>query len=485
MNFIGLLMPHIAANLASKGAEAQRRSGKTMSTAVGNAITMIACALSAMVAAGPQALAQENSNGLTLRQEGWLVKSYTDIENPTSQTNVRNEVAELKAIVAKRTPEDIERFRWWMTGGPAYRWNEIILDEMQASFVTLPLAARHLALYQAALDDALAVASSYRKHTKRSDSELDAAIRTARQSAPAALSPSEHAAVAAAASGILAYLFPERAAFFSTRAEEAIQTRLLAGVEYPQEVAAGRVIGRKIAELAIARGQADRSDTKWSGVVPDGQGKWKGSNPIAPLAGTWQTWLLTHGGELRPVAPPAVDSEQVRAALIELKTFARSPKTNHRAVYWEVHGGARAHTLWNEIARTKLIEAGKSGQTTARVLAALNVALADAGVACWDAKYAFWYIRPPQLDPELKSLFTPPNHPSYPAAHGCYSTAAATFLAEVFQRDRGQLLALGNEAAEARVWAGIHYRFDIEAGQEIGRKVAHRALERAFVSRTH
>jgi hypothetical protein len=43
------------------------------------------------------------------------------------------------------------------------------------------------------------------------------------------------------------------------------------------------------------------------------------------------------------------------------------------------------------------------------------------------------------------------------------------------------LLALGNEAAEARVWAGIHYRFDIDAGQELGRKVAEKALARAFV----
>lgn len=462
-----------------------QRTCKTTLSAAGGALTTLACAFVATAALGSPALAQEKPSGLTLRQEGWLIKAYSDIENPISPANARNEVAELKTIVAKRRPEDIGRFRWWMTDSPAHRWNEIILGEMQTSFVTLPLAARHLALYQAALDDALAVASYYRKDNKRSDSELDAAFRSARQSSPAALSPSGHAAVATAASEVLAYLFPERAAFFSSKAEEAIQVRLLGGVEFPQEVAAGRVIGRKIAELAISRGQADRSNTKWTGAVPEGDGKWKGSNPIAPIAGTWQTWLLAHGGELRPAAPPAVDSEQVKAALHELKTFARSPKTNHRAIYWEVHGGARAHTLWNEIARTKILEAGKSGQTAARVLAALNVALADAGVACWDAKYTYWYIRPPQLDAELKSLFTPPNHPSYPAAHGCYSTAAAAFLAGVFQSDRDQLLALGNEAAEARVWAGIHYRFDIEAGQEIGRKVARRALDRTFVSRTH
>jgi PAP2 superfamily len=91
----------------------------------------------------------------------------------------------------------------------------------------------------------------------------------------------------------------------------------------------------------------------------------------------------------------------------------------------------------------------------------------------------------PVPDVELKSLFAAPNHPSYPAAHGCLSTAAATVLARLFPLDRDRLPSLGKEAAEARVWAGIHYRFDIEAGQEIGRKVAEKTLERALVMRTN
>jgi hypothetical protein len=132
-----------------------------------------------------------------------------------------------------------------------------------------------------------------------------------------------------------------------------------------------------------------------------------------------------------------------------------------------------------------LLEQGASPATSARVLAALNIAFADAGVACWDAKYAYWYIRPSQLDPELKPLFPPPNHPSFPAAHGCFSTAAATVLAHTFPLDRERLLALGKEAAEARIWAGIHYRFDIDAGQDLGRKVAEKTLARAFPVRMH
>ena len=80
-------------------------------------------------------------------------------------------------------------------------------------------------------------------------------------------------------------------------------------------------------------------------------------------------------------------------------------------------------------------------------------------------------------------MFPPPNHPSYPAAHGCLSTAAATVLASLFPADRDSLLAKGKEAAEARVWAGIHYRSDIDAGQVLGRKVGEKVLTRGFVTR--
>ncbi len=357
----------------------------------------------------------------------------------------------------------IDRTTWWATGGPAYRWNEILLDEMQQSFVVLPMAARHLALFHAALDDAIA---SARQQKSKSGA-------------------SEHAAAAETAAAVLAYLFPARAEHFEAKAAEAINARKAVRGETAEHIAAGREVGRKIAATAIARGKADGSDTKWSGSVPEGPDRWMGQNPIAPLAGTWQPWVLTSPSEFRPPAPPAIDSEQVKVALAELKNFQRTPKTNHRATYWEVHGGARAHTLWNEIARMKLLETGTAAPDGARILAALNIAMADAGTACWDAKYAFWYIRPPQLDAELKALFPPPNHPSFPAAHGCYSTAAATVLASVFPHEKERLLALAKEAAEARVWAGIHYRFDIDAGQEIGRKVGEKVLTRILAAKVN
>jgi len=433
----------------------------------------------------PAAYGQDRGAPLAPRAQGWLVDSLVDIKSPPPPADSKADLAELKAIIAKRSATDLERARWWDVGGPAYRWNELAVDAILDDFVTQPMASRHLALLHAAIDDAVALAAANKASFRRPrPRELDATLVTAVPTPKSASYPSDVAAAATAAAEVLSYLFPARAQAFAARAEEAIQARLLAGVEFPSDAAAGRDIGRKVAALAIARGKADGSDAKWTGSVPKGPGLWVGENPVAPMAPTWRPWVLARGDELRPVPPPAFDSEKTKADLAELKSFPRTPKTNHRAIYWEVFGGARVHALWNEMARVKLLEQGDAidAPTSARTLAAMNVALIDTAIACWDAKFAYWHIRPPQLDPELKSLFPPPNHPSYPAAHACLSSAATTVLAAMFPADRERILAHGKEAAEARVWAGIHYRYDIDTGHALGVKVAEKVLARAFAS---
>src|SRR5262249_3346617 len=112
----------------------------------------------------------------------------------------------------------------------------------------------------------------------------------------------------------------------------------------------------------------------------------------------------------------------------------------------------------------------KDPPLAARAYALHDIAVTDAGIACWDGKYAYWAIRPIQLDLEVKPLFPTPNHPSYPAAHGCFSTAQAVILGYLFPRDTGMLAALAEEAEESRIWAGIHYRSDIVAGAALGKR---------------
>ena len=123
------------------------------------------------------------------------------------------------------------------------------------------------------------------------------------------------------------------------------------------------------------------------------------------------------------------------------------------------------------------IRAGSSKPPeAARAFALASIAVHDAVVACWDAKYAYWAMRPFQVDPELKPLFSAPNHPSYPAAHACISTAAGHTLAGLFPRDAEALRALAKQAGDARMWAGIHFRSDVEAGRAIGDAVAALAI---------
>ncbi len=87
-------------------------------------------------------------------------------------------------------------------------------------------------------------------------------------------------------------------------------------------------------------------------------------------------------------------------------------------------------------------------------------------------------MRPSQVEPELKPLFPPRNHPSYPAAHACISIAAGHTLAGLFPRDAEALRALARQAADSRMWAGIHFPSDVEAGRVIGEAVAKQAVVR-------
>ncbi len=230
----------------------------------------------------------------------------------------------------------------------------------------------------------------------------------------------------------------------------------------------------------IERAKTDGTDAVWTGRLPAEPGKWNGTNPILPLAGTWRTWVLSSGSELRPGPPPAYDSPQMAAEMAEVRTFPRTPKANSDAFFWEyASGGTRNCWFWNEQLTKRILESRLDANPprTARAYAIESVAVYDAGVACWDAKYTYWQIRPFQLDPNWRPLFPTPNHPSYPAAHGCFSSAAAAAIASLFPRDAQTINALADQAAESRIWAGIHYRSDVVAGLALGRAVAQKVIE--------
>jgi membrane-associated phospholipid phosphatase len=289
--------------------------------------------------------------------------------------------------------------------------------------------------------------------------------------------PSEHAVVAGAASTILAYLYPDMAQEFLDKAQAAADSRVMAGAHYPSDVEAGLELGRSVAEQVIARAELDNEIAEWDGVIPTGSGYWTGEKPVEPTAGQWKTWVLASGDELRPEPPLAYDSPELAAELQEVTTFTRTWQTNQTAAYWQMPNGA--FQSWYDFAALRMFEQGLDANApeAARIYALMSAAHYDAIVACWDAKYAYWYFRPSQMDATVTSLFPTPNYPSYPSGHACASTAMSEVLAHEFPAYADAIRARATEALESRIWAGIHFRHELAAGKAMGMAVAQKVLE--------
>jgi membrane-associated phospholipid phosphatase len=108
----------------------------------------------------------------------------------------------------------------------------------------------------------------------------------------------------------------------------------------------------------------------------------------------------------------------------------------------------------------------------ARAYALIAAVLGDAFIASQDGKFTYWYLRPHQLDPTIVPLFPVPNFPSYPSNHSTFSAARSEVLAYLFPEHADFIRALGKEAGDSRIWAGIHYPMDNEAGVALGKSVA-------------
>jgi hypothetical protein len=109
---------------------------------------------------------------------------------------------------------------------------------------------------------------------------------------------------------------------------------------------------------------------------------------------------------------------------------------------------------------------------TARTFALLNMAMHDAAVACWETKFFYFNPRPSHMDPDLKTLIGLPNFPSYTSGHSTFSSAASEVLSYIFPAGAAEFDWQKEEASISRLYAGIHYRADIEMGKAHGRRIA-------------
>jgi len=113
----------------------------------------------------------------------------------------------------------------------------------------------------------------------------------------------------------------------------------------------------------------------------------------------------------------------------------------------------------------------------ARVYALVTAVLFDAFIVSQDGKFAYWYIRPHQLDSGIIPIFPVPNFPSYPSNHSTFSAARSEMLAYLFPTRAEFIRALGKEAGDSRIWAGIHYPMDNAAGVQLGKSVAQKFVQ--------
>jgi hypothetical protein len=281
----------------------------------------------------------------------------------------------------------------------------------------------------------------------------------------------------------------------------------------------GIAIGQASAASLIAFRQGDGYGADIGFVMPaPGIGVFQlpaGQTPAAPWLSQFRPFMLESPDQFRPDGPPALGSAAYALSFNETKYFGaanspyRTPEQTDVALFWTSSPAIQFNTAYQGIATGRNLNAVQA----ARLFAMTNMAGADGLVACWDAKYTYLAWRPqfaiPQGDldgnpltrgdPTWTPLAANPAHPEYPSAHGCGSEAQvyalATFLGTSniniditgtvpnllhptrHYQSANQLI---DEIGNARVWAGIHFRFSVNAGVRLGQHVAAWVLQRNF-----
>lgn len=308
-----------------------------------------------------------------------------------------------------------------------------------------------------------------------------AQYRAARAVEPASISgdaayDARLGAVAGASVQVLAYLFPA-AADSLTRTLSTLQG----------EFARGAAIGRTHGDATVERLKNDGFTRAWTGTAPTGPGMWVPvtSPPAGATLGSVTPWFLQSGSQFRPAPPPAYGSAAFNADLNEVVQFTKNRTADQLALArgWDYAAGTTTPVgYWNKTALDIIASKQLDDLEATRVLSLMHAAVFDAEIACWDAKYQYWTIRPYQANTEVAMALGAPNHPAYPSGHSCVSASAARVLQEFFPERTAELNKLVSDAGMSRIYAGIHYRFDVTAGQNLGKAVAEWAINHNTVA---
>ena len=301
------------------------------------------------------------------------------------------------------------------------------------------------------------------------------------------------AAMHIAAAHMLSHLFPlETPGRLEALGISALSALANSQPEQADVITHGAAIGHAIARVAIQRALGDGADVTWDARTRPAptQGLWRAtppldvSHPQEPLAGEWRTWVLLNGSEIQPPPPPQYGSEAFLAAAKEVLEVNKHLTAEEKRIaeYWHLdQGTVTPPGLWNIKARELSDQNRLSETERVKMFALLNVAMMDASIAGWRAKFTWWTQRPiTVIRDSIDAAFLPPlvtpTHPSYVSGHATVSGAAAEVLKSYFPNESTQIDAWADEAAVSRLYGGIHYRFDNEAGLSLGRQVGKRAV---------
>lgn len=269
------------------------------------------------------------------------------------------------------------------------------------------------------------------------------------------------------------------------------------GSSVQQGVAWGQTVAQAILAWRSTDGFTPAPPAFVGGLEP---GRWRPTPPAllpgaAPQFATMTPWGLEQPNQFRPLGPPALDSLAYAVDYEESKqmgsatSLLRTADQTDACLFWNSTTPAY---LWNRLALDLVAGEDVGLSDNARLFARLNLAMADALIACWDAKYFYQFWRPItaiQLeDPTWTPLFATPAHPEYPSGHTSLSSAAALVLVNYFGNDTPFLLesqvdadwvrpyatfsASIQEVSDARVFAGIHFRTACDDAQILGGQVA-------------
>ncbi len=286
------------------------------------------------------------------------------------------------------------------------------------------------------------------------------------------------AAIGGASAAVLNAFFPANTAEIEAAMDAQEAAAAAAGGE-ADDFAEAEALGRDVGAEVMVYAASDRIGLADPGTPPVGEGYWKWSGgPIVRGGYRARPFFLASDSQYRPAPPPPFGSPTYLAALAEVRQISDTRTADQVAIatFWNLQQSGRRNAVFNNKAVELIRKYHVSDARSARIMFLMGAAVFDASIACFDAKYAYWFIRPPQADPAITLPIGLPPHPSYPSAHSCVSGANSGILRAFFPREAASLDAMATEAGMSRLYGGIHYRFDMDQGVALGRKVAGRAL---------